>query len=99
MNSDDLLSFKEFSPVHEHHTQQGGSAEININSPNRQRSPYQNTITTTTTQSPNSSKDPLQDLIDSMSTGVNILQNEDRQRSPNRMVHFQIIQTLIIFDY
>lgn len=85
MNSDDLLSFKEFSPVHEHHTQQGGSAEININSPNRQQSPYQNT---TTTQSPISSKDPLQDLIDSMSTGVNILQNEDRQRSPNRIIHF-----------
>lgn len=89
MNSDDLLSFKEFSPVHEHHTQQGGSAEININSPNRQRSPYQNK---TTTQSPISSKDPLQDLIDSMSTGVNILQNEDRQRSSSGMIHFQFIQ-------
>lgn len=88
MNSDDLLSFKEFSPVHELHTQQGGSAEININSPNRQRSPYQNT----TTQSPINSKDPLLDLIDSMSTGVNILQNEDRKRSPNGMIYAFFLQ-------
>lgn len=79
MNADDLLSFKEYSPIHELHNQ-GGSAEININSPNHQRSPYQN-ATTTSTQSTLS--DPIQDLINSMSTSVNILQNDDRQRSPS----------------
>lgn len=75
MNTDDLLSFKEYSPIHESHTH-GGSAEININSPNRQKSPYQNTTTSQTTT------DPLQDLINSMSASVNVLHNEDRQRSP-----------------
>lgn len=77
MNADDLLSFKEYSPVHETHTQ-GGSAEINVNSPNRQRSPYQNA---TTTSSQSTTNDPLQDLINTMSASVNILQNEDRQKS------------------
>lgn len=77
MNADDLLSFKEYSPIHGMHTS-GGSAEININSPNRQQSPYQN-ATTTATQS--TTNDPLQDLLNSMSTSVNILQTDDRQRS------------------
>lgn len=78
MNADDLLSFKEYSPVHGSHTQ-GGSAEINVNSPNHQRSPYQNA---TTTSNQSTLNDPLQDLINSMSASVNVLQNEDRQRSP-----------------
>lgn len=82
MNADDLLSFKEYSPIHESHTY-GGSAEINVNSPNRQRSPYQNSTTTTTTSPQSTTKDPLQDLIDSMSASVNVLHNEDRQRSPS----------------
>lgn len=71
MNADDLLSFKEYSPVHESHTH-GGSAEINVNSPSRQRSPYDNATTM--------ANDPLQDLINSMSASVNVLHNEDRQR-------------------
>lgn len=79
MNADDLLSFKEYSPVHETHTH-GGSAEINVNSPNRQRSPYQNA---TTTSQQSTLTDPLQDLINSMSASVNVIQNEDRQRSPS----------------
>lgn len=82
MNADDLLSFKEYSPIHESHTH-GGSAEININSPNRNRSPYQNA---TTTSSQSTIKDPLQDLIDSMSASVNVLHNEDRQRSPTGII-------------
>lgn len=72
MNADDLLSFKEFSPVHESHAQ-AGIAEINVNSPSRQRSPYANATTM--------ANDPLQDLINSMSTSVNVLHNEDRQQS------------------
>lgn len=81
MNADDLLSFKEYSPVHGTHNN-GGSAEININSPNRQpRSPYQNATTTTTATNQSTLNDPLQDLLSSMSASVNVLQNEDRQRS------------------
>lgn len=69
--SEDLLSFKEYSPVHESHTQ-GGSAQINVNSPSR--AAYGATTTTT---------DPLQDLMDSMSTSINVIHSEDRQqRSP-----------------
>lgn len=79
MNADDLLSFKEYSPVHESYAHDG-SAEINVNSPNRQRSPYQNATTTANQQS--TTNDPLQDLINSMSASVNIIQNEERQRSP-----------------
>lgn len=66
--SEDLLSFKEYSPVHDSHSQ-GGSAQINVNSPSR--APYGATNTT---------NDPLQDLIDSMSSSVNVLRNEDRQQ-------------------
>lgn len=78
MNADDLLSFKEYSPVHGTQNS-GGSAEININSPNRQpRSPYHNA---TTTSNQSTTQDPLQDLLHSMSASVNVLQNEDRQRS------------------
>lgn len=85
MNNDDLLSFKEYSPVHESHTH-GGSAEINVNSPNRQRSPYHNA---TTTSNQSTTNDPIQDLLNSMSASVNVLQNEDRQRSPSsKSTHF-----------
>lgn len=85
MNADDLLSFKEYSPVHESHAH-GGSAEINVNSPNRQRSPYQNA---TTTSNQSTTNDPLQDLLNSMSASVNVLQNEDRQRAPSsKCIHF-----------
>lgn len=70
--SEDLLSFKEYSPVHESHTH-GGSAQINVNSPNR--AVYGATITSTTV-------DPLQDLMDSMSTSINVIHSEDRQQRP-----------------
>lgn len=33
-NADELLSFKEFPPIHENHSR-GGSAQININSPKK----------------------------------------------------------------
>lgn len=33
-NTDELLSFKEFPPIHENHSR-GGSAQININSPKK----------------------------------------------------------------
>lgn len=68
MSGDDLLSFKEFSPIHGAHTYEG-SAEITINSPNRQK-PY-----ATTTQALSGS---LDDLMNSMSTSVNVLHNESR---------------------
>lgn len=71
MNDDDLLSFKEFSPVHEAHNYDG-SAHLAIDSPNRQQV-YGSTTTTQTTI------DPLDDLINSMSTSVNVLHNESRQ--------------------
>lgn len=92
MNADDLLSFKEYSPIHESHTH-GGSAEINVNSPNRLRSPYQNA---TTTSAQSTTKDPLQDLIDSMSASVNVLHNEDRQRSPSGKIN-QFYQSIVQF--
>lgn len=70
MSADDLLSFKEYSPVRT----QGGGAEINVNSPSHQtRAPYGAT---------NTNIDPLQDLMNSMDTSVNVIHNEDRQRSP-----------------
>lgn len=68
MSGDDLLSFREFSPIHGTHTYEG-SAEITINSPNKQQ-PY-----ATTTQTLSGS---LDDLMNSMSTSVNVLQNESR---------------------
>lgn len=95
MNADDLLSFKEYSPVHETQTQ-GGVAEININSPNRQRSPYQNA---TTTSNQSTLNDPLQDLINSMSASVNVIQNEDRQRSTpskNQMHKFRYFSVFVM---
>lgn len=93
MNADDLLSFKEYSPVHDTHNN-GGSAEININSPNRQpRSPYQNATTTATaTTNQSTLNDPLQDLLSSMSASVNVLQNEDRQRSTSSKFLFCTIK-------
>lgn len=90
MNADDLLSFKEYSPIHESHSH-GGSAEININSPNHQRSPYQNATTTSTQSTIN---DPIEDLINSMSASVNVLQNDERQRSPSGK--FKLIQCIFI---
>lgn len=69
MSGDDLLSFKEFSPVHGAHTYDG-SAQIAINSPNR-------TYGSATTQQ-HANLDPLDDLINSMSTSVNVLHNENR---------------------
>lgn len=77
MNTDDLLSFKEYSPESQ---SQGGLPEININSPNRQRSPYQN-ATTTANNNQSTISDPLQDLINSMSASVNVIQNDERQRA------------------
>lgn len=71
MNADDLLSFKEYSPVHESHAATG-RAEININSPSRQN-PYGRPA-----QTPPTPNDPLQDLMNSLGTSVNVLHNEDR---------------------
>lgn len=61
MNNDDLLSFKEFEPVHDSYARGGARAEININSPKRQIPPH----------------DDLQHLIDDMSTSVQILATEN----------------------
>lgn len=93
MNADDLLSFKEYSPVHDTHNS-GGSAEININSPNRQQqSPYQNA---TTTSNHSTTNDPLQDLLSSMSASVNVLQSDDRQRSTSSKILQKISLNLCI---
>ncbi len=62
MNTDDLLSFKEYSPTKDSYTS-GGRAEININSPNRTINPY--------------SDQHLEGLIDDMSTSVRVLDRED----------------------
>lgn len=62
MNTDDLLSFKEFEPVHDSYARGGSRAEININSPKRNQNPAYD--------------DNLQHLIDDMSTSVQILNND-----------------------
>lgn len=74
MNGDDLLSFKEYSPVHENHLL-SGHAEININSPTRQSNSGHSAAST-----PN---DPLQDLMNSIGNSVNVLHNEDRNMQIN----------------
>lgn len=76
MNADDLLSFKEYSPVHENHVL-SGHAEININSPTRQ------TNSDFSRQSPRSA--PNDFMNDFMQTGasVNVLHDEDRQMRIN----------------
>lgn len=76
MNADDLLSFKEYSPVHESHVSTG-RAEININSPSRPN-PYGRPA-----QTPPTPNDPLQDLMNSLGTSVNVLHNEDRNMQIN----------------
>jgi len=66
-NNDELLSFKEFPPVHENHTR-GGAAQININSPKHNN--YK-------------SDDPLEDLIADMSMSVKVLENNDNFNQGN----------------
>lgn len=83
MNSEDLLSFKEYSPVHESHVSTG-RAEININSPSRQ-TPYGRT--------PPTPNDPLQDLMDSMGASVNVLHNEDRNMQINNNGNSRVLVT------
>lgn len=67
MNSDDLLSFKEYSPTKDNYSN-SGRAEININSPNRTINPY--------------SDQHLEGLIDDMTTSVRVLDREDEMQ-PN----------------
>lgn len=73
MNTEDLLSFKEYSPIHETHAT-SGHAEININSPTRQN---------TYGQTGQSASDPLQDFISSIGATVNVLHDEDRNMQIN----------------
>lgn len=70
MNTDDLLSFKEYE-VHDSYARGGSRAEININSPKRNQNPAYD--------------DNLQNLIDDMSTSVQILNNEGRGGMDGRM--------------
>lgn len=65
MNTDDLLSFKEYSPTKDSYNS-GGRAEININSPNRTINPY--------------SDQHLEGLINDMSTSVRVLDREEEIR-------------------
>lgn len=61
MNTDDLLSFKEFEPVHDSYARGGASrAEININSP-KKNTPFD---------------ENLHNLVNDMSTSVQILSND-----------------------
>lgn len=43
MNNDDLLSFKEFEPVHDSYARGASRAEININSP-KKHNPYDDNL-------------------------------------------------------
>lgn len=65
MNTDDLLSFKEYSPTRDSYTS-SGRAEININSPKRATNPY--------------GDQHLEGLIEDMSTSVHVLDHEDEIR-------------------
>lgn len=65
MNTDDLLSFKEYSPTNDSYTS-SGRAEININSPKRVHDPY--------------SDQHLEGLIEDMSTTVRVPDREDEIR-------------------
>lgn len=65
MNTDDLLSFKEYSPTTDSYTG-SGRAEININSPKRSNNQY--------------SDQHLEGLIDDMSTSVRVLDREEEMR-------------------
>lgn len=65
MNSDDLLSFKEYSPSKDSYSS-GGRAEININSPKRTSNPY--------------GDQHLEGLIEDMSTSVHVLNHEEEIR-------------------
>lgn len=59
MNTDDLLSFKEFEPVHDSYARGASRAEININSPKK-----------------SAFDENLHNLVNDMSTSVQILSNE-----------------------
>jgi len=65
MNSDDLLSFKEYSPTNDSYST-SGRAEININSPKRTINLY--------------GDQHLEGLIEDMSTSVRVLDNEQETR-------------------
>lgn len=58
---DDLLSFKEFTPVHGGSTARQGTAEISVNSP----------------QKTSGGADPLQDLIDDMTVSAKTLKEQE----------------------
>lgn len=60
MNTDDLLSFKEFEPVHDSYARGASRAEININSP-KKNIPFD---------------ENLHNLVNDMSTSVQILDSE-----------------------
>lgn len=63
-NPEDLLSFKEFTPVHGMQANQSSSAEISINSPKKTYD--------------SSNHDPLEDLINDMSTSVRQLDEQEK---------------------
>jgi len=65
MNSDDLLSFKEYSPTNDSYNT-SGRAEININSPKRTMNLY--------------GEQHLEGLIEDMSTSVRVLDHEEETR-------------------
>lgn len=64
MNADDLLSFKEYPPIHDNYARGGGVAEININSPSR-------TLPTNTFGDQH-----LHDLVNDMSTSVQAMNSQ-----------------------
>lgn len=66
MNADDLLSFKEFPPIHDSYARGGGSAEININSPNRNH-PSQQAY----------GDQAFNDLVNQMSTSVQVMNTQE----------------------
>lgn len=75
MNSDDLLSFKEYPPIHDNYSRGGGVAEININSPNRNY-PMAN----------NFSEQHLQDLSNDMNQNQGL--NDGAPPAPNGKTQF-----------
>lgn len=98
MNADDLLSFKEYPPVHDNENDNntnsrqqynirntgasgGGIAQLNINSPRRNNNnPF---AAPGVGGSSVLSGDPLDNLINDMSTSINMLNSQDQQQSGN----------------
>ncbi|XP_037031080.1 protein YIPF1 [Bradysia coprophila] len=86
MNTDDLLSFKEYSPTKDNYSN-SGRAEININSPNRTMNPY--------------SDQHLEGLIDDMSTSVRVLEREEdvRQNDGDQATNEKQVYSFFSIEY